>query len=61
MPVQRRIADLDSAIDAAVNLYSSDSTIPKVIVCSLETHRRLVTVYGDRYSPTVDRRRSRRR
>ena len=60
MPVQRRINDLDDAIEAAVNLYRSDRSIPKVIVCSLETNRRLITVFGDRDNPTVDRRRSRR-
>lgn len=60
MPVQRRIADLDSAIEAAVTLYRDDVSIPKVIVCSLSTHRRLVTVYGDRDNPTVDRSRSHR-
>lgn len=46
----------DDAEQAALGLYRRHPEIPKIIVCRIENHRRVVTIYGDRSNPTVNRR-----
>lgn len=60
LPFQRRIANQDEALAEAVRIFRTDLSIPKVIVADTDTHRRVITVYGDRQHPTIDYRTARR-
>lgn len=56
---ERLFDNLPQAVEAAKQVYR-DSDLPKVVVCEWPSHLRVVSIWGDRTTPTV-RRRSRPR
>lgn len=52
MSPDRPYRDVGTALAAALSLYVAGS-MPKVVVVDADTHDRVRTVYGDRFSPKV--------